>query len=157
MPIWYNEGMSEQRTITEPAATYHYGYDWLVPVSAMYHHPDDEALMKRCMALAKAVADQFGHRLRVCEHKRRPSPSGASGLCYQRECRIAIIIRYRDGKVWWKRPCSVPYVLDTVIHEVAHLPKLNGTKGLPDGKAHKALQAAMREWAVAQGLVDELK
>lgn len=112
----------------------------MVRLDQRFTHPDDVAIMQRVHALAEVVADAFGMKLLVVEHKRRPHSGGTTGLCYQDEFRISIAARYRDGKNWWKRPFPWSSIANTTIHEVAHL------GGLPDNQEHRALQANMTEW-----------
>lgn len=114
-------------------------------------HKDDFELAKRCEELARSLADAFGYDLRVLEHKRRPTPGGHTGLCYQAERRICVVIRYRTGKQWWEMPLSLPYILRVVCHEIAHLPKHGSDIGLTDGPVHREVERVLVDWARAHG------
>lgn len=116
-------------------------------------HGNDVEIGRRCELLARALADQFGYDLRVVEHKRRPHPGGHHGLCYQAECRISIVIRFREGKIWQGSRLHDETVLRTVCHEVAHLPKVDGSVGigLKDGPAHRAEEQRLLAWAKENG------
>lgn len=121
-----------------------------------YTHPEDIKIMEELHQIAIALAKEFNLDLKVVEHKRRPHPGGACGLCYQNEGRISVVIRFREGKIWqkgrFKRPCCV----DTLIHECAHLPRWeNGKKveGLKDNKVHQDFQEKMLKWLIEQGIL----
>jgi hypothetical protein len=114
-------------------------------------HPEDVGTMRQAQKLARELADEFGFDLKEVEHKRRPNPNGTEGLAYQNEGRISIVARFRDGDKWWRKPNDPKSVLQTVIHEVAHLHKKDGTRGLMDGPAHRELERQMTEWAKSKG------
>jgi hypothetical protein len=125
-------------------------------LSLTHAHPDDVSIMESLFGLAVEVAGQFRMGLKVVEHKRRPLPGGATGLCYQFDGRISVLVRYRslaqDGGQWHKRRQSPDEIFNTTIHEVAHLYKVTGEQGLKDGHNHRELQGQMTAWALSQGL-----
>jgi hypothetical protein len=84
-------------------------------------HPSDVALMQKVEEIAVRTAQRFGLCLTRVEHKRRPHPGGASGLCYCQRGVVAVVLRYREGKVWWKRRLSDWAIFRTLAHELAHL------------------------------------
>jgi hypothetical protein len=104
-------------------------------VITTYHHPDDHATMCRVGEIARQAAHVFGLPLRTVEHKRRPHPGGTTGLCYPDEGRISILVRYREGKLWWSKPLVMREILHTTAHELAHL------RHADHGPAFKNLEA----------------
>lgn len=88
-------------------------------------HQDDHALYVLCEIAACKVADDYKLDLKGFEHKRRPSPDGAIGLCDLRTNVISIVFRFRalqmDGGKWWKKRLSLRMILETIAHELAHL------------------------------------
>jgi len=63
-------------------------------------HPEDVGLLMEVQEAGMMAAEYFDLPLRLVEHKRRPNPGGALGVCYTEERRIGIVIRHRDGQVW---------------------------------------------------------
>ncbi len=88
-------------------------------------HPDDAAFLKELTEVAFEAAGELGLPLRVVEHKRRPHPGGRTGLCYWQEGRVSLVLRWREGSVWWSRPYDPVDVWCTLAHELAHLAEPN--------------------------------
>lgn len=99
-------------------------------------HPDDEKLFGILQQFAAIAAETGNYSLAIVEPKRRPHPGGALGLCYQSENRICFAIRFKEGPNWWRNRLSIYDILDTILHEVCHLPSAENPDGLKDGAKH---------------------
>ena len=91
----------------------------------MIIHGDDVGRLARLQNLATAAAREFNLPDPVVEPKRRPFADGAEGVCYFREARIGIALRFKEraseGASWWATPIDFDRVRETLGHEVAHL------------------------------------
>jgi hypothetical protein len=108
-------------------------------------HREDAAFLAELTEVAFEVAGRFGLPLCVVEHKRRPHPGGASGLCYCRKGRVSLALRWRESSEWWPHPRDPGDVWCTLAHELAHLKEPN------HGAAFKEWAARCRD-AVADAL-----
>lgn len=84
-------------------------------------HQDDRAVWDRLVAHAAALADRYKLHVQTVEPKRRPHPGGHTGICYVDEARIAIVLRFREGKRWFAHPREYTQIRATLAHELAHL------------------------------------
>lgn len=98
----------------------------------------DKHLLKMCEAFAKLICKQFGLKYRsirlFCHND--PERLTTKGQCWP-DGEIELEFRGKD----MKRFSSISDILDTVVHELAHLQE----KG--HGNRFKALHKEMKEWA----------
>lgn len=94
-------------------------------------HKDDYSMMRAMVCIGWKVALQVNLPipLSLVEHKRRPYSGGSDGLCYVKEGRVAVVIRYREQQDWWGKRIYETflenpddrYPLRILAHELAHL------------------------------------
>ena len=117
-------------------------------------HEEDREIFDKCKNLAYDLSHAFELGLEVIEPKRRPIHGCAYGLCYVDDYKISILFRYKYRMGMWKTEPNYHLrgqwenklarhpdgIVDTVIHEVAHLRYKN------HGKDHKSFMAELKEW-----------
>lgn len=94
-------------------------------------HKDDYSMMWTmvCIGFETSLRVNIPIQLSLVEHKRRPYSGGSDGLCYVKEGRVAVVIRYRDKQDWWDKRIYETflenpddrYPLRILAHELAHL------------------------------------
>lgn len=88
-------------------------------------HPNDRELFEQATNLAYQAAKYLNVRLDAVEPKKRPFADVSTGRCYCNEYLIRITLRFKDrksdGGKWWKNPLDTKEIMETVLHEVAHL------------------------------------
>ena len=94
----------------------------------------DVLIFQRMVNAGKLAAVRFNLPLRIVEHKRRPYPGGALGICYVEEGRVSVVIRFREGPRWWLEALPWSEIEGTLAHELAHL------KHTSHGDAHRLLE-----------------
>jgi len=84
-------------------------------------HPEDVGLLMEIQEAGLAAAEMFDLPLKVVEHKRRPNPGGALGVCYTKERRIGIAIRLREGSIWQDERLPASSFWDALAQQLAYL------------------------------------
>lgn len=88
-------------------------------------HPDDREVFDNLCRRGFKTAARLGIEVDVIEPKRRPLCGTSYGVAYMGERRIAIVVRWRQyadmGGGWYKNRLPDDVIIDTLIHELAHL------------------------------------